>query len=325
MSVNQVETVAVTGATGFIGRALLRQLNSCGYRARVLVRPQSLKALQSSAGVEVVAGHLGDEQALERLVAGAQAVIHCAGMVRDGRGAFQATNVEGMRLLARVVAGQSHRPKLLSLSSLAAREPGLSAYAASKLAGEKALIQELSNGPFVILRPPAVYGPGDRELRPLFEWMMRGIAPILGSPQARFSLIFVDDLAECLVNLLDEPRVDQGIFELHDGKTSGYGWDDVGKAITALSGRPQRRLRLPASLATVIAGTNLMAQRLCGGAPMFTPGKVRELQHSNWVCDDRPLLAATNWRPKVQLEVGLRQTLLPATQPDQPTPTEVNP
>lgn len=316
VSEKQIETIAVTGATGFIGRTLARRLAGLGFRVRVLVRPRTTRTYRAGRGVEVVVGDLAEEPALERLVTGTRSVVHCAGQVRGGSAGFQATNVEGTRRLARVAARQARQPHLVAISSLAAREPQLSPYAASKRAAEAALAEEAAEAdgaPWTILRPPAVYGPGDRELLPLFTWMARGIAPDLGPPDARFSLVFVDDLADCIAQLVRAGAATGAIHEVHDGQRGGYGWDDVARAVSLLSGRRTRRVRVPAPLATSIAAANLFAQSLFGGAPMLTPGKVRELRHPDWVCDDASLLAATNWRPAVRLEEGLRRTLFPAT------------
>lgn len=319
MSQPQIETIAVTGATGFIGRALSRRLVALGFHVRVLVRPPTARTYQPPRGVEVVVGALEDESALERLVSGAHSVVHCAGQVRGTLPGFRATNEEGTRRLARVAARASRPPHVVALSSLAAREPQLSDYAASKRAGETALAAEAGSAPWTILRPPAVYGPGDRELLPLFEWMARGIAPVLGPADARFSLIFVDDLADCIAHLVRAGRGSGRVYEVHDGRRGGYGWDDVLDTVALLSGRRPRRVRIPAALATSIAAANLVARRLFGGAPMFTPGKVRELRHPDWVCDDAALLSVTSWRPEVRLEQGLRRTLFPAPT----TPIEV--
>ena len=88
-------------------------------------------------------------------------------------------------LLAWRMTEQQHLPRFISISSLAAREPHLSPYAESKKKGEEILAKRAGDRPWAVLRPPAVYGPGDKELLPLFRWMFRGIGPVLGPPEAR--------------------------------------------------------------------------------------------------------------------------------------------
>ena len=95
------------------------------------------------------------------------AVVHCAGVVRGAtRGDFESVNVSGVAALATISSEQQPPPRFLSLSSLAAREPSLSYYAASKREGERALAQTAGDMQWAVLRPPAVYGKGDKELLP---------------------------------------------------------------------------------------------------------------------------------------------------------------
>ena len=182
--------IAITGATGFIGQTICRLLHGEGWKIRALVR--SVSRAQALRGVvdEWVAGDLDDRAALQKLVRNVDAVVHCAGAVRGASPqAFDRVNVVGVRNLVEVVSSCSQVPRLLSLSSLAAREPQLSFYAASKRKGEQVLEQEAQAISWIALRPPAVYGPGDRELLPLFQMMAKGIAPIPGAKNARFSMI----------------------------------------------------------------------------------------------------------------------------------------
>jgi len=265
------------------------------------------------AGVaaDLVVGDLGDLDSLRRFVYQAEAVVHCAGAVRGASQAhFDRVNVEGVARLVHAAAGEHPTPRFLLISSLAAREPGLSAYAASKRRGEEVLAAGGGTMPWAVLRPPAVYGPGDRELLPLFRWMARGIAPVLGSGNARFSLLYVEDLAEAVVRWLSGGTAAQRIFELDDGRPGGYTWTDVVEIMTSLRSRSVIPVRVPALFLEVLAALNLAAARVIGYKPMLTPGKVRELRHPNWVCDSAAFMGATGWSPKVSLEEGLRRTLL---------------
>jgi nucleoside-diphosphate-sugar epimerase len=171
--------IALTGATGFIGGAVARRLLREGWEVRALYRPSSRNDPVACAGLSWIPGSLEDTEALARLVAGADALVHCAGVVRGaGRDVFDRINAEGVaRIAARAAAAQV--PRFLLMSSLAAREPQLSPYAASKRAGEVALARTAGAMAWVVLRPPAVYGPGDRELRTLFRCIGHGLLPVL--------------------------------------------------------------------------------------------------------------------------------------------------
>jgi nucleoside-diphosphate-sugar epimerase len=301
------DVVALTGATGFIGGAVARRLASVGWRVRALVRTESAVATLPS-GVEPVRGDLAGLDDLRRLVDGARAAVHCAGTVRGATAAdFHAANVEGVARLATAAAEQAGRLQLILVSSLAARHPELSPYADSKRAGERVLAD--ANVRAVVLRPPAVYGPGDVAIRPLLRCMARGIAPVLGSPDSRFSLVFVDDLAAAIVRLLEMSVDTDAPFEVHDGHPGGYTWDDVRAAMARWRGRPVRAVRISRRLLAVLAHGNVAAARLRRRRPMLTPGKVRELSNRDWVCDNAPLTAATGWTPRVDFDEGIRRTL----------------
>jgi len=307
-------TVAVTGATGFIGAALVRRLAAAGWRNRVLVRPTSSRIRLAGVAAEVVVGDLGDLDSLRRFVYQVNAVVHCAGAVRGAsRAYFNRVNVDGVARLVQAAIGEHPAPRFLLVSSLAAREPRLSAYAASKREGEEVLAAGAGGMPWAAVRPPAVYGPGDRELLPLFRWMERGIAPVLGSSASRFSLIYVEDLAEAMVQWLESGTRALGTFEVDDGRRGGYTWHEVVGAVGRLRSRRVLSIRVPVVFLKALASLNLAAARALGYEPLLTPGKIRELRHLDWVCDGSALTRATGWRPKVPLDEGLRRTLLAAS------------
>ncbi len=301
--------VALTGATGFIGRRLALHLHCNGYRVRALVRdPQRAAALLDPA-VELVVGDLSSPAALARLVADCAAVIHCAGAVRGrGYGDFAPTNVAGTACLLEVLRVQP-QTRLLALSSLAAREPGLSPYAASKRAGEQILLAQGAGVAWTILRPPAVYGPGDRELLPLFRLMARGLAPVPGRLSDRVSLLYVEDLIAAVAAWVRAAAPPKGIFTLGDPSEAGYSWAEIIAIAGRVCGRRVRPLPVPRMALDVAARVNWWTAAALGHAPMLTPAKVRELRHPDWVCSWRELAAALDWQPRVALAEGLRLTL----------------
>jgi nucleoside-diphosphate-sugar epimerase len=303
-------TIAVTGATGFIGAMLVDHLLAAGWNVRALVRSRSAHRMPEKPGLEAVIGSLQDGESLQRLVQGAAAVVHCAGVVRGATAAdFNAVNVAGLERLVRAVLCLSPRPRFLSLSSLAARAPELSHYASSKRQGELALAAMAEDMEWVALRPPAVYGPGDREMLPLFQWMGRGILPVLGEPHARVSLLYVEDLCAAVFSWLNAGSCRCGVYELNDTQTGGYSWDEIIAKVSALRARRIIGLPLPAALLKSIALINVAIARLIGYAPMLTPGKVRELRHPDWVADNSALTAAIGWQPVFSLEQGLQRTM----------------
>lgn len=305
-------TLAITGATGFIGAALTRKLVGRGWHVRALYRTRAgaSPSSRTDGDVQWIQGSLADAESLGRLVRGAEAIVHCAGTVRGAtQEQFDRVNVEGVVRLAQTARRSHPMPRFLLISSLAAREPHLSFYAASKRGGEEALRAALQGMEWSVLRPPAVYGPGDREMRPLFKAMQRGIAPVLGRTGARLSLIYVEDLVDAIRHMVEIRYWEPGPFELHDGHAGGYAWSDIIDTFARVARHPVRPVRIPAAVLNAAASANQALARLTGHRPMLTPGKVRELTHPDWVCNDAPLRRATGWHPSVSLEDGLRSTL----------------
>ena len=297
--------IALTGATGFIGQQLQKRLLADGYRVRALVRPDSRNLDRLQPGCEAAPVQLDDRAALHDVLADVSAVVYCAGSVR-GRGPedFAAANIDGLRHLAAVSSSLSTPPAVLLISSLAASRPEVSSYAASKAAGERVL-REHENLAWTILRPPAVYGPGDKEMRPILAWLRRGIAFVPGPPGQRLSLLYVEDLATAVVAWIRAGTACRHqLYSVDDGYPGGYDWSGMARAVG--EGRV-RQLRVPAVLLRLAASVNWGLSRLLGYAPMLTPGKVRELTQESWVCDNEAFTRATGWTPAVDLGEGARR------------------
>ncbi len=304
------DTIALTGATGFIGAALAERLAGTGCRIQALIRPASAHKQPAELAVRWIKGDLEDIESLRRLVKGVDAVIHCAGAVRGAsREQFNRDNADGVARMVQASLDQHPAPRFLLISSLAAREPDLSHYAASKRQGETVLAEKSGRLSWTIYRPCAVYGPGDREMLPVFRWMAKGIAPVLGDGSRRFSLLYVKDLVEAVIHWLDGNSGRSGIYELHDGHPRGYSWHDVIDTVRQWRAKYIIRLKIPLALVRAVAALNLFAARTFGYAPMLTPGKVRELCHADWICDNNALQAAVGWSPRTLLMEGLQQTL----------------
>lgn len=302
--------IAITGATGFIGSLAAQRLVASGWQVRALVRATSLRKRPYIPEVEWITGDMADAGSLERLIAGAEAIVHCAGAVRGSRAEdFDQVNVESVASLVKIARTQKPQPRFLLVSSLAAREPRLSWYAASKCNGEKALAALAADMFWGIIRPAAVYGPGDREMLPLFQWMFRGVAPVIGSAANRVSLLYVEDLVEAMHSWLQHGTQPGRCYELHDGQANGYSWQDVIAVAERVRGKAVLRAHIPVWCVRTVARINLVGARLLGGAPMLTPGKVRELLHADWVADNSQFHGDTAWIPRVSLEEGLRQTM----------------
>jgi nucleoside-diphosphate-sugar epimerase len=294
---------AVTGASGFVGRHLVRALSDGGWRLRLLMRREPDVPEWSGCELQVVPGTLGEPAALERLVEGADAVIHAAGLIKAARQAdFLRVNRDGSAALAAAVRRGAPGAHFLQVSSLAAREPAFSDYAASKRAGEDA-VREVLGARCTVLRPPPVYGPGDRETLRLFRLAGGRIVPLPAAPEGRVAIIHVHDLAR-LITLLAGQTPAGRVLAAADARPEGYRWDELLRAAALAVGNARPRLvRAPPALLRGVALAGDVA-RLFGVASMLNSHKLRELRHPDWSVAATELPQVPGWAPRFDLDTG---------------------
>jgi nucleoside-diphosphate-sugar epimerase len=286
---------AVTGGTGFVGTRLLNAIGSAGHEVQALTRrPQAERD-----AVTWVQGSLEDREALGRLADGADALIHVAGVINADEAGFETGNVQGT---AGVVdaAKKARVGRFVHVSSLAAREPGLSRYGASKARSE-AVVRE-SGLDFAIVRPPAVYGPGDRETLELFRMARRGL--ILLPPEGRLSLLHADDLARLLIGLA-ENRSTPALVEPDDGRPGGWTHREFAFALSEAVGRNAFALSMPRAAVRLGALLDRLVRR--DGAKL-TPDRAAYFCHPDWVVDPALAPPADLWTPAVDTRAGLKAT-----------------
>ncbi|WP_184156777.1 NAD-dependent epimerase/dehydratase family protein [Sphingobium lignivorans] len=292
--------LAVTGGTGFVGCATLDRALAAGHSVRALARrPQPPRE-----GLEWIAGSLEDPDALDRLVEDSDAVIHIAGVVNaPDRKGFEAGNATGTAAVIAAMKRAGIR-RLVHVSSLAAREPHLSDYGWSKAEAERHV--EASGLDWTMVRPPAIFGPGDAELLELFQMAVRGF--VLLPPAGRLSVIHVDDLADLLVRLggVESAATKEAIYEVDDGRPDGWSHVAFAKAIGHAVGRKAVRT---ISLPSVCVRWGARIDRLLrGDRARLTPDRAAYFCHADWVsrADLRP--PADLWTPGIATETGLEAT-----------------
>lgn len=289
--------LAITGGTGFVGARLLRLAVEQGHEVTALTR----RSQNERHGVTWVQGALDNRQALQRLVDGADAVIHVAGVISapDAAG-FEAGNVTGtLALLAAATATGVHR--FVHVSSLAAREPKLSLYGASKARSEE-LVQR-SGLDWAIVRPPAVYGPGDRETLDLFKAARVGLVPL--PPKGRISLIHADDLSRLLLALAAEGAPSKLLVEPDDGRPNGWTHREFAAALATAQDRRALSLSVPAGLVRLGARIDGM---LRGRKAKLTQDRAAYFCHPDWTVDPVRRPPADLWRAEIATPDGLAQT-----------------
>ena len=300
--------VAVTGATGFVGRHVVAMLIAAGRPARVLVRDAARLDASLAGKVEIVTGDINNGPVVARLVEGAAGVIHCAGaLFSASREDFFKVNVHGSRLLARA-AKDAGAGRFVQVSSLVARAPHLSDYGASKRGGEQAVAEILGEADWCAVRPPAVYGPGDRATLPLIANLTRRLAFMPGRADQKLSLIHVDDLARALIAVFDRQGPPGAIYELDDGHAGGYSWHEIARLAGAAQKKTVRIVHLPRFVMTAASGLGRAGlARLVPQLGLLSPGKVRELYHRDWVSS--PDLCLPDWTAQTGFGEGFAQTL----------------
>lgn len=291
--------LAMTGATGFVGGATMRDAVAAGWHVRALTRrPQPARD-----GVTWIMGALDDKDSLAEMAAGADVVMHIAGVVNvPTRAAFEAGNATATANIVDAARGAGVT-RFVHVSSLAAREPDLSNYGWSKERAE-AIVRD-SGLDWTIVRPPAVFGPGDTEMLDLFRMARRGIALV---PSGRMSAIYVDELARLLVTLAADRGASIGrIYEPDDGKPTGWSHRGFARAVARAVGR--RRLSTVATPALLLKAGGRLDTFVRRSRAKLTPDRARYIAHPDWVATEGKCPPTALWRPERDTDDALAETV----------------
>ncbi len=289
--------LAITGATGLVGQALVRRAIVEGWHVRALAR--SPQAAQD--GVVWVSGSLETPDALLELVTGCDAAIHVAGIVNaPDRAGFEAGNVAGTLAIVEA-ARKAGVGRFIHVSSLTAREPDLSHYGWSKARAET--IVAASGLDWTMIRPPAVYGPGDRDMLDMYRMAKRGF--VLLPPAGQVSVIEVSDLARLLLAVIPVAEARSQIYEADDGREGGWSYREYGKAIGWAVGKTVTTISAPRALLKLAARGDRLLRR---GKARLTADRVSYLCHPDWVVDPAKRPPPEIWQPSVRTREGLKAT-----------------
>jgi nucleoside-diphosphate-sugar epimerase len=309
-----IRRVAITGATGFIGRHLTAHLVSRGTAVRAIQRPESRQDAPDEA--TVVRAAL-DARALGPAFADVDAVVHLAGVVSSTRERdFDEVNVEGTRAVARAAAAAN--VPVIHVSSLAAAGPAppsaprgegdaprpVTAYGRSKLEGERVLAAEAGLR-WTILRPGVVYGPGDRAMLPLFTFARRGILPLVGHATAAYTFVYVDDIVRAIVAALDQPQRQDTMFVGHPQPVATRALLGL---IKSLLGSGALILPIPMILTKAAALAGDLAGALAGRPMTINSARYTELASEGFVCRVDRLREELGIVAEVDLRTGLART-----------------
>jgi uncharacterized protein YbjT (DUF2867 family) len=290
-------TLAVTGGTGFVGSHLIALARTRGYPVRALTR----KWKPPEEGVEWIEGTLDRPESLARLCESSDAAIHIAGAINaPDRAGFEAVNAGGTATMIDAARKQGLR-RFIHISSLSAREPDLSDYGWSKARSER--LVAASGLAWTIIRPPAIYGPGDRETFELFRMAKRGLVPL--PPKGRMSVIHADDLCRLILDLLDADDSWGETYEPDDGAEQGWDHRDFARALGEAFGKRAVPLSMPRLALRAASGADRLLRR---GNAKLTADRVSYFCHPDWVAahDKRP--PPQLWQAQVPTPEGLAAT-----------------
>jgi uncharacterized protein YbjT (DUF2867 family) len=291
-------TLAVTGGTGFVGRHLLRMALAAGYDVRALTR--GWKPPEDE--ISWVDGALDRPDALLKLCTGADAVIHIAGLINGSSQAFDTVNVGGTAAIIDAARKAGVR-RFIHVSSLAAREPELSYYGRSKAKSER--LVAASGLEWTIIRPPAVYGPGDRETLELFKMARRGFVAL--PPAGRFSVIHVEDLCRLILAAIDEADTLSETYEPDDGREGGWEHGHFARTLGRVYGKRAATFAMPKF---VMRGASRLDRIFRRKSAKLTADRVNYFCHPDWVVKAERRPPAPLWKPEIRTSSGLKATAL---------------
>jgi dihydroflavonol-4-reductase len=306
----------VTGATGFVGSHLVEALVARGTRVRCLARARSDRRWLPPT-TEVATGSLDDPSTLATAVAGVDVVYHLAALTSARQPAdYDETNHRGVVRLLDVMAARAPRARLVFCSSLAAVGPARSGrpltetdppapvgpYGVSKSRAEAAIAA--ANRDAVVVRPPAVFGPRDRDVLVAFRLVSRGMAIRTGPARQQLAFIHVRDVAQGLIRAGETPGA-AGVYFINGGNHS---WEELIAAIGRAVGRQPLIVPLPAPLVRAAGFVAGSWTRYVGGRPFLTRERAWDLLQPNWTCDDSRARSELAYRPSVSLDEGMQET-----------------
>jgi len=313
----------ITGANGFIGSHLAEELAWREWEVTGLVRRAHGLGWIESLPVCLVRGDCRDKATLGPAVEGADIVFHLAGVINAlGWEEYYQANVVGTRnLLEACIERNPGLKKFVHVSSISAAGPSekgtalteedpdepISDYGRSKLAGEEAVRELAKEFPFVIIRPPNVIGPRQRELEEAIRLLKKGIKPVLGTGEPQTSLCYVRDVVEALILAAECPQADGRTYFLADPRP--YAWSEITDALQEALGIDRVLLNVPYQAQWLVAAGSEAVARLTRQKPRLTRTSVLAARKYYWIYDGSRIKRELGFEPRTSLAEAIQETI----------------
>lgn len=316
-------TTLVTGATGFIGSHLVELLLQRGHAVRVLLRRSSDPVWLKDLPVEMVFGDLFDDRVLRQAVQGVDYVYHSAGVTKakNAEGYYRGNTVGTENLLSAVADAAPQVKRFVHISSQAAAGPSpgpipiteevsprpITTYGRSKWESERACQRKMGALPVTIVRPPAVYGPRDKDVFAFFQTMGMGVQPLIGFNDKLVSLIHVGDLVRGFVMAGEHPASAGKTYFITSRKP--YSWLEIGDITRGVMGRSAFRIRVPEPVVYGIGAVAEVLSMLSPKPALLNLEKVKDIVQDYWTCDGSAAKRDVGFEQQIELAEGIRETV----------------
>ncbi len=313
----------VTGSTGFIGSHLVEKLLGRGYQVRCLIRKATKLEYIKDLPVEFVQGDFDNVELLRAAVEGVDYVFHVGGVTKskDKEGYFKGNYVTTKNLLAAAAKYNPGVKRFTLVSSLTAVGPGsgsepvdestpyhpITTYGKSKMEAEKECLARASDIPITIIRPPAVYGPRDKDIFEFFKSTNDGLLPMSGFGKKIISLVHAYDLVDGIIAAAEHPRGVGQIYFISNEEI--YDWDLVGKITKEILGKRILKVRVPHFAIYTVAAISESIARIRGKAALINIEKARDMVQANWTCSAKKAAKELGFKTKLSLEDGIENTI----------------
>lgn len=316
-------TFFVTGASGFIGSNMIRLLNKNGYKPYALLRKTSRLDPLEGADYFPVYGDVTSDDVIVLLPETVNTIVHCAGSVKAvNKDNYIVDNAEGtLNILEGAKSRLPGLRRIVVLSSQAAAGPSepnrfkkeddlrnpVSQYGVSKAKMEEAALERYPDLPLVIIRPPTVYGPGDRESLSFFKMVKSGVVPCVNHNRMAMSFLFIDDLLEGIFRLATLPEAPDKLYYVTSQDEVVL--SDFFKVIAHQMNKKYLSLNIPMPAVSAAAGISLFIARLTGKPSLLNPDKVKEMIQLRWVASGERFRKLFPDMARTPLDVGVERCL----------------